>query len=254
MEKLRSENGCPWDREQTIDTLKQYMIEECYEVVDAVESGSVAKHKEELGDLLLQIVFQARLREEDGAFNFSDVVKGIVEKLIRRHPHVFADQTVSGTGEVLKNWEAIKSREKQDSGADEPRSAMDGIPKHLPALHKAHHVQKRAARVGFDWTRLHDVVQKVHEELEEVEAALETGNDAEVNEEIGDLLFAVVNLSRFRGVNAEELLQAAVKKFMTRFKIIEKKARADGGELSDCSFEQMDQYWESAKTNATPAV
>src|ERR1035437_9885937 len=201
MRRLRAPGGCPWDREQTLDTLKPFLIEECYEVLDAIESGDPARHEEELGDVLLQVVFQAQLRTEAGQFGFDAVARRLAGKLIRRHPHVFADNKVADSADVLRNWEKIKAVEKRG----ERESAVDGVPRHLPALMKAHQVQSRAARVGFDWSAMHGVVAKIDEELAEVKAALASGNSAHVAEEIGDLLFSVVNLSRFQNLQAEEL-------------------------------------------------
>ena len=244
MTRLRAEpGGCPWDREQTLQSLKPFLIEECYEVLDAIDSGDVTKHKEELGDLLLQVIFQTELRREAGQFTFDDVAEILEQKLIRRHPHVFADVKVTGSKDVLTKWEAIKNREKGDMR----RSVVDGVPRHLPALMKAHQVQSRAARVGFDWTQVHDVVAKVEEEIAEVKAALARGDQPGVREEIGDLLFAAVNLSRFQKMNAEELLAATVDKFVRRFKAIERRAHAQGKKLTECTLEEMDRIWNEIK-------
>ncbi len=257
MARMRAEGGCPWDREQSLETLKQYLVEECYEVIDAVDSGQAAKHKEELGDLLLQVVFQAQIRKEQGEFTFEDVARGIAEKLIRRHPHVFGGQAVSGSAEVLKNWEAIKAREKSEAqparaersgaGGAAPRSIVEGLPRHLPALHKAQHVQRRAARVGFDWKQAREVVAKVEEELAEVKAALAAGDAGRIRDELGDLLFAVVNLSRFQGLNAEEALNRTVDKFVRRFQAMEERLRAAGREVAQCSLAELDAQWDAVK-------
>jgi len=246
MARLRSEGGCPWDREQTLDSLKPYLVEECYEVIEALESGDPEKHAEELGDLLLQVVFQSQLRKERGEFEFSHVVRHICEKLIRRHPHVFGDVKAADSTAVLKNWDAIKATEKQagaTAGAlPQRRSVVEGIPKHLPALHKAHHIQKRVARVGFDWEHTRDVVAKVDEELDEVKAALAAGSPDKVKEEIGDLLFAVVNLSRFKDISAE-----AVKKFSRRFQAVEALVHGQGKALTDCTLAELDAHWDAVK-------
>lgn len=248
MARMRAEGGCPWDREQTLETLKQYLVEECYEVIDAVDSGQVAKHKEELGDLLLQVVFQAQIRREQGAFTFEDVARTVCEKLIRRHPHVFGDKTVSGSAEVLKNWEAIKALEKKTAqNKAAPRSIVEGVPRHLPALHKAQHIQRRAARVGFDWSQVHEVVAKVEEELAEVKQALAAGDAGQIKGELGDLLFAVVNLSRFQGLNAEEALNLTVDKFVRRFQAMEERLRAEGKDLAKCSLAELDAHWNAVK-------
>jgi len=252
MAKMRGEGGCPWDREQTLESLKQYLVEECYEVIDAIDSGRADKHADELGDLLLQVVFQAQIRREQGQFAFEDVVDRICAKLIRRHPHVFGDARVSGTGDVLKNWEAIKVQEKKEAAAahsGEPPSLLGDMPRHLPALHKAHHLQKRLARVGFDWNQVHDVVAKIDEELAEVKQALAAGNAEQIREELGDLLFAVVNLSRFQGLNAEEVLQRAVVKFARRVQAVEQRVRLAGRELSQCSLAELDTHWNAVKAD-----
>jgi len=251
MDRLRSKGGCPWDRQQTLDSLKQYLVEECYEVIDAIDSENIARHEEELGDLLLQVVFQSRIRQEQGLFTFDDVVGHICDKLVRRHPHVFGDVRVSGPDEVLKNWDTIKASEKanrhQDSKPVEPRSAVEGIARHLPALYKAHQIQTRAARVGFDWDKVHEVIDKIGEELTEVQKAIASGDSHQVKEEIGDLLFAVVNLSRFQAINAEEALNRSIDKFVCRFRKMEKRVRADGRELSQCTLAEMDMYWNAVK-------
>jgi MazG family protein len=243
MQRLRAEGGCPWDREQTLASLKQYLVEECYEVLDAIDSGDPAKHVEELGDLLLQVVFQAQIRAEQGQFGFQDVAQRIGDKLVHRHPHVFGDVKVEGSGEVLRNWDAIKAQEKETSRA----SVVGGVPRHLPALMKAHQVQTRASRVGFDWTQVHDVVAKIDEELAEVKEALAGGDRAKVAEEIGDLLFAVVNLSRFQKLRAEELLESTVSKFVRRFEEVERRIHAQGRTLADCTLAEMDAVWNAVK-------
>ncbi|MBI3985532.1 MAG: nucleoside triphosphate pyrophosphohydrolase [Lentisphaerae bacterium] len=252
MALLRGKGGCPWDREQTLESLKQYLVEECYEVVDALDSGEPEKHKEELGDLLLQVVFQSQIRKEQGRFTFQDVVRSIRDKLIRRHPHVFERVRVSDSAEVLRNWDRIKGDEKRAKSKDgktrpEPRSAVEGIPRCLPALHRAHQIQKRVARVGFDWDAAEDVVAKVAEELKEVRGALAAGDEAHTREEIGDLLFAVVNLARKKGWNAEEVLDGTIAKFVRRFQAVERRIHAEGRQLSDCSLKEMDRHWNGVK-------
>ncbi len=244
MARLRAKDGCPWDAEQTLASLKPFLIEECYEVVDAIDAGDAGHHLEELGDLLLQIVFQAQLRAEEGAFCFQDVVEGISAKLIRRHPHVFGDVQAATTGEVLRNWDAIKAKEK---GGEKPRSAVDGVPRSLPALQRAQQIQVRAARVGFDWAATEDVVAKIEEELAEVKAALAAGDEEKVGDEIGDLLFSVVNLSRFRKLHAEQMLERTIQKFISRFQDVEAGALALGKKPSDMSLAELDALWEAAK-------
>ncbi len=243
MRILRSPQGCPWDREQNLKTLKPHLIEESYEVLDAIDSGDRGKLAEELGDVLLQIVFQSQMCSEEGSFAFDDVARHISEKLIRRHPHVFGDVKVAGSGEVLRNWETIKRTEKEG----EIRSAVAGIPRHLPALHKAQQVQKRAARVGFDWDAVHQVVDKVEEEIGEVKHAMAAEDSAAVRGEIGDLLFAVVNLSRFLGHDAEEALDETVKKFIRRFQEIERRVHAQDRRMTDCTLAELDAIWNDIK-------
>jgi tetrapyrrole methylase family protein/MazG family protein len=241
--RLRGEDGCPWDRKQTLDSLKPHLIEECYELIDAIESGDVEHHREELGDVLLHIALQSQIRSEQGEFAFDDVAEAICEKLIRRHPHVFDGLAVSGTDEVLKNWEAIKASEK----GDEKRSLLEGLPKHLPALQKAQRVQTRAQRVGFDWTDVSGVVAKIEEELSETKQALDSGDIDRVEDELGDLLFTVVNLCRFKEIDAEAALRKTVARFVDRFKEMESTARAECRELKDCTEEELDVLWEAAK-------
>jgi tetrapyrrole methylase family protein/MazG family protein len=251
MAKMRAKNGCPWDRAQNLNTLKQYLVEECYEVIDAIDSGNIHKHAEELGDLLLQIVFQAQIRKEQGKFTFADVVQRVCDKLIRRHPHVFGNLAAANQQEVLRNWEKIKAREKSGSSrvhaSGIAQSVTSGLPRHLPALHKAHQFQQRLARIGFDWTDIHDVMLKVEEELEEVKAALAKKNEKEFRLELGDLLFAIVNLCRFRRLNAEEVLQDAISKFTARFQEMERRLRKKKRDVSQCSLKELDELWEAVK-------
>lgn len=244
MRTLRSARGCPWDREQTHASLKQHLIEESYEVLDAIERGDPSHLMEELGDVLLQVVFHAQIAAEAGAFTFDDVARVLAAKLVRRHPHVFGDTRVSSSKEVLKNWESIKRREK---GGGTPRSVVAGIPRHLPALLKAEQVQRKVARVGFDWKTVEPVAAKVMEELAEVRQALAAGWADQVREEIGDLLFAVVNLGRFLGHSAEEALDGTVRKFVRRFTDIERRVHAQGRDVATCSLEELDALWEQIK-------
>ena len=243
MRILRSPQGCPWDHKQTLQTLKEHLVEESHEVLDAIDGGDRRKLCDELGDLLLQVVFQAQLCAEEGAFTFDDVATAIVEKLIRRHPHVFGDIQVSGADEVLKNWEAIKKSEH----GDQPRGTLEGIPKSLPALHRAHLVQKKAARVGFDWENVDGAVGKLEEEVAEVREAVASGDQEHIREELGDLLFAAVNVSRFFGQNAEELLDQTIRKFVRRFDSLEQRVHARGGKVTEMSLAQLDEVWEAVK-------
>ena len=246
IKKLRAPDGCPWDQEQTHESLKSDLIEEAYEVIDAIESGSSSELEEELGDLLLQVVFHSQISAEDGHFKFDDVAHGISDKLVRRHPHVFGDVTVSDTSEVLQNWDAIKKAEKQGEG-DKPASIVSGIPKHLPALQKAHQIQKRAARAGFDWEHIDDVFDKLHEEIEEVKDAIKRNHESDIRDELGDLLFSAVNVSRFLGHNPEELLNHNIKKFVARFQNVEEKVHASGKGFKEFTLAELDVFWEEAK-------
>lgn len=242
MAELRSEHGCPWDREQDHASLKKYLIEESYEVVEAIESLDMYSLCEELGDLLLQIVFHARIAEENGHFKFDDVVRGICEKMIHRHPHVFGSTEVKDSEEVLVNWERLK-RDEKEAG----RSCLAGVPKSLPALQRADQVQAKAARVGFDWPDHRGALAKVAEELDELKEALMTEDRGRGMDELGDLLFACVNVARLGGVDAEEALRRTIDRFSSRFEYIEQKARECDTELGQISLEVMDRWWEEAK-------
>ncbi|HKL21415.1 MAG TPA: nucleoside triphosphate pyrophosphohydrolase [Tichowtungia sp.] len=244
MRRLRAPDGCPWDREQTIESLRGNLIEETYEVVDAMDSGDRKELCEELGDLLLQVVFQSQIADEEGAFNFDDVAKGIADKLVRRHPHVFGDVQADTPDEVIRNWEKIKKTEK---GGDTPRSLVEGIPKHLPALSKAHLVQKRVAKVGFEWDEISGVVDKLEEELAEVKEAMAQKDADAIREELGDLFFSTVNLSRTLGHESEELLNENIMKFMRRFQSLEDRLHAEDRELETCSIDELEAVWQAVK-------
>lgn len=241
MEKLRGENGCPWDRKQTLESLLSYLLEETYEVIDAVRKEDYPALKEELGDLLLQVVFQAQIAKERGLFNIEDVIKGINEKLLKRHPHVFGSENFKDSDEVLLNWERMKKEEKGKE------SILDGVPLHIPALLRAYELQERARRVGFDWDRTEDVMRKIEEEWEEFKEAYTKGDNKKMEEELGDLLFAMVNLARFIGVNPELALHAVNEKFRKRFLYIEERAKEKNRPLSSFSLEEMESWWEEAK-------
>lgn len=246
MRTLRSEEGCPWDREQTLTSLRRYAVEEVYEVLDAIDRGHVQDHCEELGDLLLQVVFQAQLRSEAGEFEFEDVARSINEKLIRRHPHVFGEVAVSGSDEVVANWNSIKEQEKQ--GQTAPASLLGDIPVHLPALLKAQEIQKKAASVGFDWPDREPVLAKVEEEIGEVKEALADENLESAREEVGDLLFAVVNLARHLNGDAEQLLQDASRKFSDRFGAVEHEVAHSKKEWSEWTASDLDAVWNRIKS------
>ena len=244
MEILRSENGCPWDREQTHRSLRKYVLEESYEVVDAIEQEDVYKICEELGDLLLQIVFHSQLGSEEGAFDLNDVITGIIKKMIERHPHVFSNVIVADSSEVESNWEAIKNREKKIDPRD---SILDDVPKYLPAILRAGDVQARASKVGFDWTDYRGAMKKVKEELKELTLAIAENVPEEVEAEVGDLFFALTNVSRLLGVDAEAALSGTVNRFINRFRFIEEKARINNKKVSEFSLDELDVWWEEAK-------
>ena len=244
--RLRAPGGCPWDREQTLETLKPCLVEESYELLDIMAGPDTAGHCEELGDVMLQVVFQALLREETDAFAVEDVLNGVADKLVRRHPHVFGDVAVSGADDVLRNWEQIKKREKK-AGDGAPRSAIAGVPASLPSLLRAQRVQAKAARVGFDWPDRDGPQAKIAEELGELDEAVKAGDAARVQDEMGDVLFSVVNLCRFLKVDAETTLRQAVDKFSRRFQAVERMTQAEGVDMRACSLEELDRYWEKAK-------
>ncbi|MBO8131664.1 MAG: nucleoside triphosphate pyrophosphohydrolase [Candidatus Marinimicrobia bacterium] len=240
VKKLRSPEGCQWDRAQTHQSLIPYMTEELYEVIEAIEENNDEMLKEELGDLLLHIIFQADLSEEERKFTLADSIDLIREKLIRRHPHVFAGLKVNSVSEIKKNWEKIKLKEGRGS-------LLDGIPMNLPALLLAKRVQQRASEVRFDWDKIDDVISKVREELNELEEAIKKKDHKMIKEELGDLLFSIVNLSRFLKQNPEEALRLTIKKFVSRFKIIEKKLREKGKKLEEATLSEMDKIWNELK-------
>ena len=248
MDKLRDPGGCPWDREQTLRSLTPYLMEEAHEVIEAIESGDVRHHLEELGDLLFQVVFHARIAREAGWFDFAAVCDGIADKLTRRHPHVFADVTVSGSGEVLQNWEKIKAAERKAKG-EKPRSAIGGVPPSMPALVRAERVTEKAAAVGFDWPDLRGVLAKVKEELGELEAEIDAASPdrARVEAELGDLLFALANLGRFVKVHPEEALRGTIRRFEARFHHIEARLLEQGKEPKTSNLAEMDGLWNEAK-------
>ena len=250
MDRLRDPGGCPWDREQTYHTLRGYLVEECYEVAEAIDLGDREALCEELGDLLFQIVFLSRLAKEEGHFEAADVVRGIARKMVRRHPHVFGEERVETADEVLRNWEAIKRQEKPPARADAPASVLDGIPRSLPALSAAHRLGTKAARVGFDWPRAEDVLEKIDEELDELRAALAQADEAAVEAEIGDLLFSAVMLARKRGVDPEAALAATNRKFTRRFRWIEERVREEGHGLDEVGLEHLDGLWSRSKSES----
>ncbi len=251
MDRLRDPGGCPWDREQTLESLSGYLLEEAYEVVDAIASGEGDRLREELGDLLLQIVFVSKIARERGWFGVDDVCESISDKMVRRHPHVYGDREVSGPSEVVRNWEDIKSGERDSGG---PGSTLDGVPVSLPALLKAFRMTQKAAAVGFDWRRPRDVVDKLHEEVAELEAELEVNDpesDLRVRDELGDVLFVMANLARHLGVEPETALQRSNAKFKRRFEAMEAAARTAGGSFREMDLEEQDALWEAVKRAET---
>ena len=238
----RPGDGCPWDLEQTIESIKPNLIEEAYEALDAMESGNREHLAEELGDLLLQIVFQSQIAAQDGEFNFADVARGISDKLIRRHPHIFGNVKVADSKEVLKNWDAIKKTEKKAR-----ISALDGIPKHVPPLHRAYQMQRLAARVNFDWSDIRDVFVKLEEELGELKDAIARKNRKHVIEELGDLLFSVVNVARHMKVDPAYALELTNAKFIRRFRLVEEAIAASGRRMKDCTLAEMDAVWDQIR-------
>ncbi len=247
LDRLREPGGCPWDREQTWDTLRGYLIEECYEVVDALDRADPAGLCEELGDLLLQIVFLSRLAKERGQFEAHDVVRAIAEKMVRRHPHVFGTDVAETSADVLRRWEEIKRQEKGATHDGAPRSVLSGIPTALPALPKAHRLGTKAARVGFDWPTNDDVLRKIDEELHELRAGLASGDPTAIADEIGDLLFSVTMLARRLDVDPEAALERTNRKFARRFAAVEARLAREGREASDAGLATLDRLWNEVK-------
>lgn len=236
MDKLLSPQGCPWDREQTHESLVRYLIEESYEVIEAIKEKNMEKLQEELGDVLLQVVFHAALAQREGYFTFADVARTVQEKMIRRHPHVFADMNLKTSDDVMEHWEGFKKKEGKTR-------VLEGIPVMLPALLRAEKLQYKASRVGFDWPEIQGALDKLKEEMEELAQAQGPG----VEEEIGDLLFALVNVARMKGVEPEQALQKSNDKFVRRFNYIEDALKAIGRTWDEVSLEEMDSYWDEAK-------
>lgn len=246
MAVLRGGDGCAWDKLQTLKSLQPYVLEEACELIDAMEDGDSEKLKEELGDLIFETVFVAQVCSEEFRFDMCDVIDTINEKMVRRHPHIFGETSAGTPSEVLKQWHEIKAEEKKKKEESEA-SVLDRIPSHLPALHKAQKVQRKVARVGFDWTDASDVLNKVEEEFRELRASIQSGKKEAVEEELGDLLFAMVNVARFMGVDAESALRSAVKKFCRRFREIEANLTQEGVPLEKYALEEMDAEWDRIK-------
>jgi tetrapyrrole methylase family protein/MazG family protein len=240
--RLRAPDGCPWDREQTHKSLLSCLLDESYEFFEAVEENDDVKMREELGDLLLQVVLHAQLAADDGKYTIEEVAAGISEKLIRRHPHVFGEVAVSSSTEVLHNWELIKKQEKEHR-----KYIVDDIPEAMPALFRAEKMQRRVSRVGFDWTAVKPVLDKVEEEFHEFREAIESGNQDHAEEELGDIMFALVNVARHHKICAEDALRKTTHKFARRFRFIEDRVKESGKAITETSLEEMDRYWDEAK-------
>lgn len=250
LDALHGPQGCPWDKEQSHQSLRPYVLEEAYEVVEAIDTQNPDNLKEELGDLLLQVLFHSKIASLSQVFGIDDVMEGISEKLIRRHPHVFADTKVKNSTEVRQNWEKIKEEEKKVKRA----SILHDIPSSLPALLRAYKIGKKVSKVGFDWPDLKGVLSKVKEEIQELEQGIQNQNQDEILEEMGDLLFSIANLSRFLNVNPEEALRQTNAKFIRRFEFIEKKLREQKKSFDESSLEEMDHLWNEAKKQSTKTV
>jgi len=260
MDRLRSPGGCPWDREQTYATLAPMLLEEAYEAFDALEEARLGRPddlREELGDLLFQITFFARVAKERGEFTIDDVITQVHEKMVRRHPHVFADAAASDSTEVLRNWEAIKAEEKRAAGkgSGENISILDGVSTKAPALMEAHQISSKVARVGFDWTDIEEIFAKMHEEVDELRAAITThaetkteADHAHVREEIGDLLFVITNIARRLSVEPEAALKLSNRKFRQRFNFIERKLQEHQRKFDEVTIGELEQIWQQAKT------
>lgn len=241
---LRSPQGCPWDRKQTPDSMKACLLEECYELVEAVSEGKQGAVCEECGDLIFLVLFLANLYQEQDRFTVADALNSISDKMVSRHPHVFEEVHVDGVDDVLRNWERIKAAEKDKQSRT---SALDGVPAALPALSRAHSIQTKAARVGFDWARTADTLHKISEEIAELEAELETADPARMEDELGDLLFSLVNLARHLKINPETALIKTILKFTHRFHFVEQQLVAQGRSLAEADLSEMDNLWEEAK-------
>ena len=238
MSELR--NKCPWDQKQTFDTLKKLTIEETYELVDAIDKKKYDDIKDELGDLLLHIIFYSKIASENKKFNFNDVLNSLIEKLIYRHPHIYGDIKVSSIDEVKKNWERLKVKDKN-------KGILSGVPNHLPSLIKAHRVQDKVASIGFDFPNVKDTVDKIKEEFEEFNSALLSQNKSEIDEEFGDILFSLINYSRHIGIDSEESLKKSIQKFMDRFNKVEKILKSKNLDFDNCSNEELNKFWNDVK-------
>ena len=249
VDTLMGDNGCPWDKVQTRESLKPYLVEETYEALEALDSNNPEEIKEELGDLLYQVLFHAKISEKKNEFNITDVVESISDKMVHRHPHVFKEENLKTPEEVVTQWEEIKSKEK---GKENRKSVLDGIPPHLPGLLRAQKLQKKAAKHGFDWDKIDDVFDKLDEEVAEFKEAVLSGKEIEMTAELGDIIFVLVNIAKFKKIDAEEALRATNNKFIKRFQHIEAKVAKCGKTLKKTSLEELEKYWQEAKGSKLP--
>jgi MazG family protein len=259
MATLRGPNGCPWDKQQDFNSLKPMLVEEVYEVIEAIENNDFDGLSEELGDLLLHVVFHAHLGKEAGQFDINTVIQKISDKLVRRHPHVFGGESASTPEEVIKNWETIKAQEKAEklkSRTPEQRSLLEGIPSKLPAIHEAHQISSRAARIGFDWPDIDGVFDKLQEEVLELKEVISSGGDEgrreRLEDEIGDMLFVIVNIARYLKIDSESALKRANRKFKLRFQYMESELAKQGKSLEQTSLGEMEALWQRAKSETIP--
>ena len=247
MERLRAPDGCPWDKEQTMQSLTPFIIEEAYEVISAIDSGDMEHIKEELGDLLFQVIFVSRLASEQGKFTLADVIDGSREKMVNRHPHVFGESRAETSEEVLKQWAEIKKAEKK--GKDKAEGYLSGVPEVLPALLRAHKISQKASKVGFDWRSVEEVLDKLDEETNEFKDAVRSRKAADMEEELGDMLFTMVNIGRFLEVNPEDALRRTISKFISRFHHVERSLIQKGDDLSTAELSEMERLWQEAKAS-----
>ena len=244
VDTLMGENGCPWDKVQTRESLKPYLVEEAYETLEALDNNNPEEIKEELGDLLYQVLFHAKISENKNEFNITDVVESISHKMVHQHPHVFKEENLETPEEVVTQWEEIKSKEK---GKANRESVLDGIPPHLPGLLRAQKLQKKAAKQGFDWDKIDDVFDKLDEEVAEFKEAVLSGKETDMTSELGDIIFVLVNIAKFKKIDAEEALRATNNKFIKRFQYIEAEVTKRGKTLKETSLEELEKYWQEAK-------
>lgn len=253
MARLRAPGGCPWDRKQTFDTIKSYLLEETYEVMDAIDARDWQGLKQELGDLLLQPVFFAEMARDEGLFDIADSLEAINTKLIRRHPHVFADAVAHTPEDVKQRWDEIKTQEKSEQGIAAAESVLEGVPRTLPALVEAEKISKKAAGLGFEWPDISGVIEKLQEEAAELASARETADKDHIEQEVGDMLFTLVNVARFLKIDPEQALRKTNARFRQRFQFVERQVKAGGGTMSETSLERMEELWQTAKRHEKSA-